>query len=53
MIWHDTFDASSASEGGYALFRTLAPVVAVPESSKYALLVAGLCLVTFVARRRA
>jgi len=53
MIWHDTFNASSASEGGYALFRTLAPIVAVPEPSTYALLMAGLFLVARVARRRA
>lgn len=53
MIWHDTFDASSASENGYALFRTLAPVVAVPEPATYALLMAGLFLVSTVARRRA
>ena len=33
MIWHDSFDGSSASENGYALFRSLAPVVAVPEPS--------------------
>lgn len=53
MIWHDTFDGSSASENGYALFRTLAPVVAVPEPSTYALLLAGLLLVAGVAKRRA
>lgn len=53
MIWHDSFGGSSASEGGYALFRTLAPVVAVPEPSTYALLVAGLGLIGLAARRRA
>lgn len=53
MIWHDVFDGSSASENGYALFRSLAPVVAVPEPSTYALLLAGLLLVGRVARRRA
>jgi hypothetical protein len=26
MIWHDVFDGSSASENGYALFRSLAPI---------------------------
>lgn len=53
MIWHDTFDGSSASESGYALFRTLAPVVAVPEPSTYALLFAGLGLIGCALRRRA
>lgn len=53
MIWHDTFDGSSASESGYALFRSLAPVVAVPEPSTYALLLAGLGIVVVTARRRA
>lgn len=52
MIWHDTFGGSSASENGYALFRSLAPVVAVPEASTYALLLAGLGVIGFVARRR-
>ena len=52
MIWHDVFDGSSASENGYALFRSLAPVVAVPEPSTYALLMAGLLLVGRAARRR-
>lgn len=53
MIWHDTFGGSSASEGGYALFRSLAPVVAVPEPSTYALLFAGLGLIGAAVRRRA
>lgn len=53
MIWHDTFGGGSASENGYALFRTLAPVVAVPEPSTYALLVAGLGLIGLAVRRRA
>lgn len=53
MIWHDSFGGASASESGYAVFRTLAPVVAVPEPSMYALLIAGLGLVAFAARRRA
>lgn len=53
MIWHDTFGGDSASESGYALFRTLAPVVAVPEPSTYALLIAGLSLLAFATRRRA
>lgn len=53
MIWHDTFNGSSASENGYSLYRTLAPVVAVPEPSTYALLLAGLLLVAGVAKRRA
>jgi len=52
MIWHDSFGGSSASENGYALFRTLAPVVAVPEPSTYALLIAGLGLIALAARRR-
>lgn len=53
MIWHDTFGGSSASESGYALFRSLAPVVAVPEPSTYALLFAGLGLIGAAVRRRA
>lgn len=52
MIWHDSFGGSSASEGGYALFRSLAPVVAVPEPSTHALLFAGLGLIGLAARRR-
>lgn len=53
MIRHDTFDGSSASEGGRALLRSLAPVVAVPEPSTNALLFAGLGLVGAAVRRRA
>lgn len=53
MIWHDSFGGSSASESGYALFRTAAPVVAVPEPESWALLLAGLGLLGFAARRRA
>ncbi len=53
MIWHDAFGGSSGSQGGYALFRTLAPVAAVPEPSTYALLLAGLLCVSSAARRRA
>lgn len=52
MIWHDVFDGSSASENGYALFRSLAPVVAVPEASTCALLLAGLGMIGVVAARR-
>lgn len=53
MVWHDTFNGSSASENGYALFRSLAPIVAVPESSTYALLTAGLLVVGCATRSRA
>lgn len=53
MIWHDAFNGSSASEGGYALFRTIVPVPAVPEPSTYALLLAGLVFTGVAARRRA
>jgi hypothetical protein len=51
MIWHDNFGATSASEGGYALFRTAAPVVAVPEPSTVALVFSGLALVAGLKRR--
>lgn len=52
MIWHDRFDGSSASESGYALYRTVAPIVAVPEPSTYALLLTGLGLLGCTVRRR-
>jgi hypothetical protein len=52
MIWTDAFDGSSASENGYALFRTATAVVAVPEPETYAMLIAGLGLLGFAARRR-
>lgn len=52
MVWHDSFIGESASEGGYALFRTAAAVVAVPESESYAMFLAGSGLMGFVVRRR-
>jgi hypothetical protein len=53
FVWHDSFGGASASESGYALFRTnVAAVAAVPEPETYALLLAGLGVMGFVARRR-
>jgi hypothetical protein len=48
MIWHDAFGGTSASESGYALFRTAAPIVAaVPIPATWALLLTGLGLLGF------
>lgn len=46
MIWHDAFDGTSASEYGYALFRTAAPVVAaaVPLPATWTLMLTGIGL---------
>lgn len=46
MIWHDVFNGTSASESGYALFRTAAPVVAtaVPLPATWALMLTGIGL---------
>ena len=52
MVWHDSFGGDSASERGYALYRTAMPVVAVPEPSVYLMFLAGLGLLGFAARRR-
>jgi hypothetical protein len=49
LVWHDTFGGASASENGYALFRSAAPV---PEPETYAMMMAGLGLMGFIARRR-
>ena len=49
MIWHDVFGGTSASESGYALFRTAAPIVttAVPLPGTWALLFTGVGLLGF------
>lgn len=52
MVWHDSFAGDSASEGGYALFRTVTAVAAVPEPESYAMFLAGLGLMGFVIHRR-
>jgi hypothetical protein len=52
MIWHDSFVGDSASEKGYALFRTTVAVVAVPEPENYAMFLAGLGLIGVVTCRR-
>ena len=52
MVWHDSFGGSSASENGYALFRTSATVVAVPEPETYGMILIGLGLICFMVRRK-
>jgi hypothetical protein len=56
FVWHDTFGAqfggTSASEGGYALFRSSAPAVPVPEPETYVMMMAGLGMMGLMVRRR-
>jgi hypothetical protein len=53
LVWHDSFGIESASENGYALFRSkIAAVAAVPEPETYAMLLAGLGLIGAAVRRR-
>lgn len=53
FIWHDTLSNGSASDGGYALFRSANAIMApIPEPETYAMLLAGLGLIGTMARRR-
>ncbi len=51
FVWTDVFGGSSASEGGYALFRTVDPVV-TPLPGALPLLLSGFGLVALRARRK-
>lgn len=51
FVWTDTFGGNSASEGGYALFRTLNAVV-MPLPGALPLLLSGMGLVMLRARSR-
>ncbi|HMM53438.1 MAG TPA: PEP-CTERM sorting domain-containing protein [Candidatus Desulfobacillus sp.] len=53
IIWHDTLVYPSASANGFALYRTAAPIVPVPEPGTWLMLLSGLALLGFSARRRA
>jgi len=56
FIWPDSLhrgsEPVSAADGHYVLFRSANSVAAIPEPETYALLLAGLGLVGFAARRR-
>lgn len=52
FVWTDTFDGSSASEQGFVLFRTAVGLNPIPEPETYAMLLAGLGILSFTARRR-
>lgn len=51
FVWTDTFDGSSASEGGYSLFRTTNAVV-TPLPGALPLLLSGMGLMALRARRK-
>ncbi len=53
IIWHDTLVYPSASANGFALYRTAAPIVPVPEPGTWLMLLSGLALLGVSARRRA